>query len=51
MGFDAAEFAAGHKSKDLWDASDLNGAQVWQKIATKVAELKRSGYLPDATRH
>ncbi len=51
MGFEAAEFAAGHKSKDFREAGDLHGAEVWAKITAKIGELKRIGYQPGATKH
>lgn len=51
LGFTAAAFDAGHRSKDLRDQGDLAGAEAWAKIETKIKEPEQIGDSPDATKH
>jgi len=51
LGFTAAAFAAGHKSKELREQGDLAGAETWMKIESKIKELESIGYTPDAVKH
>lgn len=51
LGFTAAAFDASHRAKEFRERGDLAGAQAWQAIQSKIEELKRIGYKPDATKH